>query len=153
MAWTSSLNCLSCRNPYQAPIHWIASPLFTDKPFFFTENCFVASPSQKSALKDGMKQQEIRRNKGKQTKKLRKKQPKIQKQPRFCGCLNKMPILNYRTVHIFFWFLPFQGPPSEVTAERIDSHPTIWNNYHPGRNDYKIIPWNNHFWYIFVIFF
>ena len=31
------------------PIHWIACPLFTEKPFFFTEKCFVASPSQKSA--------------------------------------------------------------------------------------------------------
>ena len=30
-------------------IHWIASPLFTEKPFFSTEKCFVASPSQKSA--------------------------------------------------------------------------------------------------------
>ena len=35
-----------------------------------------------------MKQLEIRRNKGKKTKKLRKKRPKIQeKQPQFCGCL------------------------------------------------------------------
>ena len=24
----------SCWNPYQAPIHWIASPLFTENPFF-----------------------------------------------------------------------------------------------------------------------
>ena len=32
-------------------IHWIASPLFTENPFFFTEKCFVASPSQKSALR------------------------------------------------------------------------------------------------------
>ena len=31
-------------------IHWIASPLFTENPVFFTEKCFVASPSQKSAL-------------------------------------------------------------------------------------------------------
>ena len=29
-------------------IHWIASPLFTENTFF-TEKCFVASPSQKSA--------------------------------------------------------------------------------------------------------
>ena len=37
-------------------------------------------------FQDSMKQQEIRRNKGKKTKKLRKKKPKIQqKQPRFCG--------------------------------------------------------------------
>ena len=37
-------------------------------------------------FQDSMKQQEIRRNKGKKTKKLRKKRPKIQqKQPRFCG--------------------------------------------------------------------
>ena len=31
-------------------IHWIASSFFTENPFFFTEKCFVASPSQKSAL-------------------------------------------------------------------------------------------------------
>ena len=50
MAWTSSLNCLSCWNPYQTtdslncpPFHW--------KSLFFTEKCFVASPSQKLALK------------------------------------------------------------------------------------------------------
>ena len=37
-------------------------------------------------FQDSMKQQEIRRNKGKKTKKLRKKKPKIQqKPPRFCG--------------------------------------------------------------------
>ena len=38
-------------------------------------------------FQDVMKQQEIRRNKGKKTKKLRKKKPKIlqQKPPRFCG--------------------------------------------------------------------
>ena len=35
MARTSSLNCLSCRNPYQTSlIHWIASPLFTENPFY-----------------------------------------------------------------------------------------------------------------------
>ena len=38
MARTSSLNCLSCRNPYQTPIHWIASPLFTENPIFFTKS-------------------------------------------------------------------------------------------------------------------
>ena len=37
-------------------------------------------------FQDSMKQQEIKRNEGKMTKKLRKKKPKIQqKQPRFCG--------------------------------------------------------------------
>ena len=34
MARTSLLNCLSCRNPYQTPVHWIASPHFTEKLFF-----------------------------------------------------------------------------------------------------------------------
>ena len=34
MARTSSLNCLSCRKPYQTLVHWIASSLFTEKPFF-----------------------------------------------------------------------------------------------------------------------
>ena len=37
-------------------------------------------------FQDGMKQQEIRKNRGEKTKKLRKKRPKIQqKPPRFCG--------------------------------------------------------------------
>ena len=49
MARTSSLNCLSCRNPYQAPHSLNPSPLFTENPFFFTEKCFVGSPAQKSA--------------------------------------------------------------------------------------------------------
>ena len=49
MAQTSSLNCLSCRNPYQTPLSLNPSPLFTEKPFFFTEKCFVGSPAQKSA--------------------------------------------------------------------------------------------------------
>ena len=31
-------------------IHWIASPLSTENPFFFTEKGFVASTSRKSAL-------------------------------------------------------------------------------------------------------
>ena len=34
-------------------IYWIASPLFTENPFFLSEKCFVASPSQKSTLRDG----------------------------------------------------------------------------------------------------
>ena len=50
MARTSSLNCLSCRNPYQTPHSLNPSPLFTENPFFFTEKCFVGSPAQKSAL-------------------------------------------------------------------------------------------------------
>ena len=47
MARTSSLNCLSYRNPHQAPHSLNASPLFTEKPFFCTEKCFVAAPSQR----------------------------------------------------------------------------------------------------------
>ena len=50
MARTSSLNCLSCRNPDQTPHSLNPSPLFTENPFFFTEKCFVGSPAQKSAL-------------------------------------------------------------------------------------------------------
>ena len=49
MARTSSLNCLSCRSPHQTPLSLNPSPLFTEKPFFFTEKCFVGSPAQKSA--------------------------------------------------------------------------------------------------------
>ena len=33
MACTSSLNCLSCRNPYQTPDSLSCLPLFTEKPF------------------------------------------------------------------------------------------------------------------------
>ena len=49
MARTSSLNCLSCRNPYQTPHSLNPFPLFTENPLFFTEKCFVGSPAQKSA--------------------------------------------------------------------------------------------------------
>ena len=49
MARISSLNCLSCRNPYQTAHSLKASRLFTENPFFFTKMRFVASPSQKSA--------------------------------------------------------------------------------------------------------
>ena len=54
MAQTSSLNCLSCRNPYQTPHSLNPSPLFTENPFLFTEKCFVGSPAQKSALIEGV---------------------------------------------------------------------------------------------------
>ena len=50
MARTSSLNYLSCTNPYQAPDSLNCLPPFHWKTLFFTEKCFVASPSQKSAL-------------------------------------------------------------------------------------------------------
>ena len=50
MARTSSLNCLSCRNPYQAPHSLNASPIFTEKPFVFTEKCFVATPKNRLLL-------------------------------------------------------------------------------------------------------
>ena len=50
MARTSSLNCLSCRNPYQTPASLNCLPPSHWKNPFFTEKCFVASPSQKSAL-------------------------------------------------------------------------------------------------------
>ena len=52
MARTSSLNCRpSCRNLYQTPDSLNCLPPFHWKPLFFTEKCFVASPSPKSALK------------------------------------------------------------------------------------------------------
>ena len=47
MAWTSSLNCLSCRNPYQTLHSLKCLPPFHWKPIAFTEKCFFASPSQK----------------------------------------------------------------------------------------------------------
>ena len=50
IARSSSLNCLSCRNPYQTPDSLNCLPPFHWKSLFFTERCFVASPSQKSAL-------------------------------------------------------------------------------------------------------
>ena len=49
IARTSSLNRLSCRNPYQTPHSLNCLPPFHWKPHFFTEKCLVASPSQKSA--------------------------------------------------------------------------------------------------------
>ena len=55
MAQTSSLNCLSCRSPYQAPHSLNASPLFTENPFFSTEKCFVASGLPKNRLLVGPK--------------------------------------------------------------------------------------------------
>ena len=45
-----TFHCLSCRNPHQTLIHWIACPPFHWKSLLFTEKCFIASPSQKSAL-------------------------------------------------------------------------------------------------------
>ena len=49
MARTSSLNRLSCRNPYQTPNSLNCLPPFHWKTLFFTEKHFVESPSQKSA--------------------------------------------------------------------------------------------------------
>ena len=49
MARTSLLNCLSCRNPYQAPHSLNCLIPFHWKTLFFTEKYFVASPSQRSA--------------------------------------------------------------------------------------------------------
>ena len=50
IARTSSLNCLSCRSPYQTPHSLHCLPPFQWKPPIFTEKCFVASPLPKSAL-------------------------------------------------------------------------------------------------------
>ena len=53
IARTSSPNCLSCKNPYQtlanSPFTELPPPFSLKNPVFCTENCFVASPSQKSA--------------------------------------------------------------------------------------------------------
>ena len=45
MALTSSLNCLSCRSPYQSIHSLNAFHSFSEKALFFTGFCFVASPS------------------------------------------------------------------------------------------------------------
>ena len=62
MAWTSSLNCLSCRNPYQTPDSLNCLPPFHWKPLFFTEKCFVASPSQNRLWLGGVDMAGNRRN-------------------------------------------------------------------------------------------
>ena len=49
MARTSSLNCLSCGSPYQTPHSLSCFPPLHCKALFFTEKCFVSSPSQQSA--------------------------------------------------------------------------------------------------------
>ena len=46
MAGTSSANCLSCRVPYQRLHSLNAWTPFSQKVLFFTDFCFVASPSQ-----------------------------------------------------------------------------------------------------------
>ena len=50
MARTSSLNCLSCRNPYQIPHSKNCLPPFTEKNLYFSEKCFVASPFPKISV-------------------------------------------------------------------------------------------------------
>ena len=50
MAGTSSVNCLSCRIPYQCLHSLNACTPFSEKALFFTDFCFVASPSQKSSV-------------------------------------------------------------------------------------------------------
>ena len=62
IARTSSLNCLSCRNPYQTPHSLNCLPPFHWKSLFFTEKRFVASPPQKLAL---IKPQIFRENRAK----------------------------------------------------------------------------------------
>ena len=48
MAGTSSMNCLSCKIPYQCLHSLAAWTPFSEKALFFTDFCFVASPSQNS---------------------------------------------------------------------------------------------------------
>ena len=47
---TSSLNCLSCRNPYQAPHSLNASPLFTEKTIFISMKSASSHPLPKNRL-------------------------------------------------------------------------------------------------------
>ena len=51
MAETSSLNCLSCRIPYQRLHALNAWTPINEKALLFTDFCFVASPSQNSVSK------------------------------------------------------------------------------------------------------
>ena len=88
-------------------------------------------------FQDSMKQQEIRRNTGKKTKKLRKKKPKIQqKQPRFCGGFSG-PFFTIK-LGIFWDFCQFFCPPIEVTTKKIFLGNSFWCKYmrhmysHPG---------------------
>ena len=62
MARTSSLNCLSCRNPYQTLDSLNCLPPFHWKTLFFTEKCFVASPSQKLALTQKRRKRDFARH-------------------------------------------------------------------------------------------
>ena len=65
MAETSSLNCLSCRIPYQCLLSLNALNPFSEKALLFTDFCFIASPSKnrlqilenppKTRLTEGMK--------------------------------------------------------------------------------------------------
>ena len=48
MAKTSSLNCLSCRIPYQSLHALNAFPWFSERALLFSDFCFVASPSLNS---------------------------------------------------------------------------------------------------------
>ena len=65
-----------------------------------------------------MKQQEIRRNKGKKTKTLRNEETENTRKTATILWLSLGAIFNYKTGHVLR-FLPFLGPPSEVTAINI----------------------------------
>ena len=54
MARTSSVNCRSCRNPYQTPHSLNASPLLTEKTFFCHWKVLRRIPFPKSAAKIGL---------------------------------------------------------------------------------------------------
>ena len=66
-------------------------------------------------FQDGVKQQKIRRNKGKKTKKLRLEKPKIQQKTATILWRFLVAIFHYKLV-IFLRCLPFWGPPIKVTA-------------------------------------
>ena len=71
-------------------------------------------------FQDSMKQQEIRRNKGKKTKKLRKKRPNIQQNSHVFVAVF-LGHFHYKTGH-FLRFLPIFCPPIEITAIYIYTH-------------------------------
>ena len=123
MARTSSLNCLSYRNPYQTPHSLNCLPLFVLKnPFFVTEKWFVASPSQKSALGAGKRRESLKgifwwpaRKATKMSRTIKERSSKSAKMIYF-----SLPVLST----LFFRFSSFQGPKGP-RIEKIQSREAI----------------------------
>ena len=59
MARTSSLNSLSCRNPYQTPHSLNPSPLFTENPFFLPKSASSDPLPKNRLLKKAHKHKEM----------------------------------------------------------------------------------------------